>query len=235
MQEDQKWLQQHEFKWQLNQTDDVFPRSHFDKNGGSSLSTSEHNSTTPSIYEDAHSDKTADQIQSPLMQRLSVQQVYSVPNLQLKSRFGDESYNSYKSTKSSLEHDDQSDDPSTSSLDSSTNNTIEDCGLSVSLKKFFKHNQLTNAKVRNEMMKKVNCFSADVDRKEDPVYWGTINVVNSVRYLLKGVQELNTTEYIDLVKVSRKLFNFLAKLEKNFVNRMLDKSFVIYWQMLIYF
>ncbi|XP_027204780.2 protein tyrosine kinase 2 Fak [Dermatophagoides pteronyssinus] len=214
MQEDQKWLQQHEFKWQLNQTDDVFPRSHFDKDGGSSLSTSEHNSTTPSIYEDAHSDKTADQIQSPLMQRLSVQQVYSVPNLQLKSRFGDESYNSYKSTKSSLEHDDQSDDPSTSSLDSSTNNTIEDCGLSVSLKKFFKHNQLTNAKVRNEMMKKVNCFSADVDRKEDPVYWGTINVVNSVRYLLKGVQELNTTEYIDLVKnVGQELRNLLANVD----------------------
>ncbi|OTF81553.1 focal adhesion kinase-like protein, partial [Euroglyphus maynei] len=199
MQEDQKWLQKHEFKWQSNLTDTI----HSDKDGGSSLSTSEHNSTTPSIYEDAHSDRNTDQTQSPITQRSSVHHhhVYSVPNLQTKSRFIDESYNSNKSTKSSLEYDDHSDEPSTSSLDSSANNTEEDCGLSVSLRKFFKHNQLTNAQVRKEMMQKVNCISADVDRKEDPVYWNTINVVNSVRYLLKGVQELNTTEYIDLVKV----------------------------------
>src|SRR5699024_652524 len=80
--------------------------------------------------------------------------------------------------------------------------------------KFFKHNQLTNAKVHQEMMKRVNCTSASLDRKNDPVYWSTINVVNPVRHLLKGVEAVNTDEYIDLVKnVGLELRNLLAHVD----------------------
>lgn len=138
-----------------------------------------------------------------------------VPNLSSAARkrlnrvsYGDESYNSnsFKSTTSShvmaiansnnsSSHSEHT--PSTSSMDSN-----EYCGLSVSLKKFFKHNQLSDAKVRLEMMKQVNYGSADIDRSEDTIYWGTIHVVNSVRQLLKGVNEVNISEYVDLVKVS---------------------------------
>lgn len=89
--------------------------------------------------------------------------------------------------------------PSTvSSLDSTT----DYCGLSVSLKKFFKHNKLSDAKIRQEMMQQVNYSSADIDRTDDQVYRSTIDVINSVRQLLKGVKEVNTNEYVDLVKVS---------------------------------
>lgn len=177
MEEDQRWLQQNESKWFTNLS--------------GSLPKTNSESTTTSIYEDANCDKNTDLIQST-----NAQHLYNVPHKYRNNRSDEELNNSFKSTKSSIDHNST---PSTTSSVDSCNN--ENKCLSVSLKKFFKHNQLTNAKVRQEMMEKVNYSSANVDRKEDPVYWSTINVVNSVRNLLKGVQELNTNEYIDLVKV----------------------------------
>lgn len=91
-------------------------------------------------------------------------------------------------------------DASTPSL-SSLSDSNEDCGLSVSLKKFFKQNQLSNSVTQNEMMKQVNYSSAEMDRTDDSIYWDTINVINSVEQLMKGVRQVNTTEYVDLVKV----------------------------------
>ena len=139
-----------------------------------------------------------------------------VPNLSFTGRnhrnrtsYGDESFNSNNSFKSTVSlitnsntsntsNNHHNNTPSNSSIDSNT----EYCGLSVSLKKFFKHNQLTDSKVQLEMMNKINYGSANIDRSDDPIYWGTINVVNSVQQLLKGVKEVNTSEYVDLVKVS---------------------------------
>lgn len=57
--------------------------------------------------------------------------------------------------------------------------------------------------MRQEMMQQVNMYSSGrLDRTDDAVYRSTIEVTNAVRQLLKGVQELNTSEYVDLVKVS---------------------------------
>lgn len=162
-----------------------------------------------------------------------------VPNLgknssssqQKRISYGDESYNSFKSTTSMMgattntntnsscgsanldglagthlrQH---SSPPSTSSSidgSSSVTGANDHCGLSVSLKKFFKHNQLSDSKMRQEMMRQVNVYSSgQLDRTEDAVYSSTMEVINAVRQLLKGVQEVNTSEYVDLVKVSRR-------------------------------
>jgi len=84
----------------------------------------------------------------------------------------------------------------------------------VSLKKFFKHNQLTDSTMRQEMMRRINYTSANIDRSDDTVYGGTISVINSVRHLLKGVQEVNTSDYVDLVKdVGQELRNLLANVD----------------------
>ena len=160
-----------------------------------------------------------------------------VPNLgknssssqQKRISYGDESYNSFKSTTSLMgattntnsscgsanldvlagthlrQHSSPSSTSSSIGDSSSVTGANDHCGLSVSLKKFFKHNQLSDSKMRQEMMRQVNVYSSgQLDRTEDAVYSSTMEVINAVRQLLKGVQEVNTSEYVDLVKVSRR-------------------------------
>ena len=43
--------------------------------------------------------------------------------------------------------------------------------------------------------------TAELDRRDDPVYHCTMNVVTAVRYLLQGVQEARVDQYLELVKV----------------------------------
>lgn len=132
---------------------------------------------------------------------------------------GDGSYSSKSSSIANSKH-----------LSSSSDSSIsEHCGLSVSLKKFFKHNQLKDVKVRKEMMDRIDCSSAELDRRDDQVYWSTISVVNSVRHLLKGVQQLDSEHYIDLVKVTALLWS--VKDLQPFVYRMSAWSYGICWQM----
>lgn len=143
-----------------------------------------------------------------------------VPNLGLKSKNSeDESqYNSLKSN---------------SSLAMKTESTVssvgsnESCGLKQSLKKFFNQNQLSNVDVRQEMMKRVSYSSAKMNREHDSVYENTISVVNSVRHLLKGIEQYNTAEYIDLVKV--KLIALIHSFIHAHSSRAWDKNYETWW------
>ncbi|KPM11320.1 focal adhesion kinase-like protein [Sarcoptes scabiei] len=206
MKEDQLWLHQQEYKSQK-----IPP--HPSNRNNSDPENSEPNSLA-SVYEDADCDKNNE-----------TKNLLNIPRPNRNNRReGDESYSSFKSTKSSFENNTAPSSPSISSSSNHSNestghnirngNRSKNCNLSESLQKFFKHNRLANDKVRKEMMNKINCASAEIDRKEDPVYWSSINVINSVRYLLKGLGESIATEYIDLVKnVGLELRNLLANVD----------------------
>lgn len=128
--------------------------------------------------------------------------VVGVPNIGLRSKNSeDESqYNSLKSNSSLAMLKSTSSTTTVSSIASNESGGT-DCGLQQSLRKFFHQNRLTNANVRQAMMKRVSCASAKVSREDDDVYTNTIGVVNSVRSLLKGIEQFKRAEYIDLVKV----------------------------------
>jgi len=215
MEADSKWLAQNEFHWHKNRFDSLNSAK------SSDVSCSEHDSTATSVYEDADCGGKSEEPTFGQSLNKSDQHLYSesidstidtmnsdcffsflgVPHQQSihlkRMSYCDESYNSFKSTSSLMASNNANEHtPSTSSIDSAN-----DCGLSVSLKKFFKHNKLTDSKMRQEMMQQVNYSSADIDRTDDTVYQGTINVINTVRHLLRGVQEANTNDYVDLVKV----------------------------------
>ncbi|UXI16519.1 palmitoyltransferase ZDHHC15 [Sarcoptes scabiei] len=206
MKEDQLWLHQQEYKSQK-----IPP--HPSNRNNSDPENSGPNSLA-SVYEDADCDKNNE-----------TKNLLNIPRPNRNNRReGDESYSSFKSTKSSFENNTAPSSPSISSSSNHSNestghnirngNRSKNCNLSESLQKFFKHNRLANDKVRKEMMNKINCASAEIDRKEDPVYWSSINVINSVRYLLKGLGESIATEYIDLVKnVGLELRNLLANVD----------------------
>lgn len=203
MEADSRWLAETEKSWQKKATID-----------------SASNNSAASIYEDAnssgggnktddlHTFKTDHSYSKLIALNFVLDDSYSclvllgVPNIGLRSKNSeDESqYNSLKSNSSLAMLKSTSSTTTVSSI-ASNESGATDCGLQQSLRKFFHQNRLTNANVRQAMMKRVSCTSAKMSRENDDVYTNTMGVVDSVRSLLKGIEQFQRADYIDLVKV----------------------------------